>query len=210
MRVRRFSEEAGSTALVRVNLRKALARLPNVPQDSAALCCVQRWHGTDLLWLGAWRGPAVQRTPASADRGTLPGWFPPGPPAEPPPLSRITGGSWPGSANLVANGSFESGSDGPDQWGKPPDGGPHRVTAGFSTDARFGKRSLELTVLENATGDWLGWDSREIPVRPGATYLLSGWLKGMKLQGWAAIHAHFHDARGALTRSGAMVSTQPP
>ena len=57
--------------------------------------------------------------------------------------------------------------------------------------------------------DWVGWDSREIPVKPGATYLLSGWLKGIKLQSWATIHAHFHDAQGALTKSGAMVSTQP-
>ena len=48
-----------------------------------------------------------------------------------------------------------------------------------------------------------------MPVRPGATYLLSGWLKAIKLQGSAAIHAHFHDARGALTKSGAMVGTQP-
>src|ERR1039457_2439401 len=66
-------------------------------------------------------------------------------------------------------------------------------------------------------GDWssdvcssdLGWHSREIPVKPGATYLLSGWLKGIKLQSWAAIHAHFHDDQGTLTKSGAMVSTQP-
>jgi hypothetical protein len=110
---------------------------------------------------------------------------------------------------LAANGSFENGSDGPDQWVKPSEGGPHGVSAGFSSDARFGKRSLELTVLENAREDWVGWDSREIPVKPGAMYLLSGWLKGIKLQGWATIHAHFHDAHGALTKSGAMVSTQP-
>ena len=36
VRVRRFTEETGSTALVRVNLRKALARLPSVASDSAA------------------------------------------------------------------------------------------------------------------------------------------------------------------------------
>ena len=64
-------------------------------------------------------------------------------------------------------------------------------------------------MLENAKGAWIGWDSREIPVKPGAKYLLSGWLKGIKLQSWATIHAHFHNAQGALTQSGAMVSTQP-
>ena len=46
VRVRRFTEEAGSTALVRVNLRKGLARLPGVSLDSTA--CVASCDGTEL------------------------------------------------------------------------------------------------------------------------------------------------------------------
>ena len=209
VRVRCFTEEAGSTALVRVNLRKALARLPGVSWDSAArvassdgvgLPSYSLGRGADLLFsasllplteklfqVGFRKGSQLDTTAVIENYGRL--------------LAS--------SANLTGNGSFENGIDGPDQWHKPATGGPHQITAGFSSDARFGKRALELTALENAKGDWLGWNSREIPVKPGATYLLSGWLKGVKLQSWAAIHAHFHDAQGVLTKSGAMVSTQP-
>jgi hypothetical protein len=207
--VRRFGEGTGSTALVRVNLRKALACLPDVPQDAASrvvsaagaeLPSYRLGRGADLLFsasllpmteelfqVGFHPRPRIEAAAALED------------------YARLLGGG----ANMVPNGSFENGADAPDQWRKPPEGGPHRVTVGLSADAPFGKRSLQLTVLENAKADWIGWDSPEIPVRPGATYLLSGWLKGLKLQGWAAIHAHFHDARGALTSSGAMGSTQP-
>ncbi len=209
VRVRRFSDEAGSNALVRVNLRKALARLPKVPRDSAA--CVASSDGTELTSYGLGRGVdllfstrLLPLTEAIFQVG-----FGPGSPPEAASALEDYGRLLAGSANMAANGSFENGSDVPDRWVKPDNGGPHRVSAGFSSDARFGKRSLELTVLENAREDWVGWDSREIPVKPGATYLLSGWLKGIKLQGWATIHAHFHDAHGALTKSGAMVSTQP-
>jgi hypothetical protein len=209
LRVRRVSQEAGSTALVRVNLRKVLARLPNASSDSTA--CVASSDGVELTSYGLGRGAVLLFSanlhPMSEELFQV--GFRPGSRLAPTAALDDYGRLLASSANLAANGSFESGSDGPDQWLKPANGGAHRVTAGFSSDARFGRRSLELTALENAKGDWLGWDSRDIPVKPGATYLLSGWLKGMRLQRWAAIHAHFHDAQAALTKSGAMVSTQP-
>ena len=209
VRVRRFTEEAGSAALVRVNLRKALARLPGVAWDSAArvassegaeLPSYSLGRDGDLLFSGSLHPLSEEVFQVGFLKGSQ---------VEAAAVSESYGRLLASSANLAGNGSFESGSDGPDQWIKPANGGPHQVTAGFSSDARFGKRAFELTALENVKGDWLGWDSREIPVKPGATYLLSGWLKGSKLQSWAAIHAHFHDAQGALTKSGAMVSTQP-
>ncbi|MGA2660351.1 MAG: hypothetical protein ABSH34_22870, partial [Verrucomicrobiota bacterium] len=209
VRVRRFSQEPGSTALVRVNLRKALARLPNVSSDSAA--CVASSDGVELTSYGLGRGAVLlfsaSLLPMTEELFQV--GFRPESQLAPAAALENYGRLLASSANLAANGNFESGSDGPDQWLKPANGGPHRVTAGFSSDARFGRRSLELTSLENVKGDWLGWDSRDIPVKPGAAYLLSGWLKGIRLQSWAAIHAHFHDAQGALTKSGAMVSTQP-
>jgi hypothetical protein len=209
VRVRHFIEEAGSTALVRVNLRKALARLPGVSLDSTA--CVASSDGTELPSYSLGRGAdllfSASLLPLTEELFQV--GFRKGSQLDAPTVIENYGRLLAGSANLAANGSFENGSDGPDQWIKPANGGPHQVAAGFSSDARFGKRALELTALENAKADWLGWDSREIPVKPGATYLLSGWLKGIKLQSWAAIHAHFHDAQGALTKSGAMVSTQP-
>ena len=209
VRVRRFTEEAGSTGLVRVNLRKALVRLPGVSLHSTA--CVASSDGTELPSYSLGRGAdllfSTSLHPLTEELFQV--GFRKGSQLDATAVIENYGRLQATSANLAANGSFESGSDGPDQWIKPANGGPHRITAGFSSDARFGKRALELTALENAKADWLGWDSREIPVKPGATYLLSGWLKGTKLQSWAAIHAHFHDAQGALTRSGAMVSTQP-
>jgi hypothetical protein len=113
------------------------------------------------------------------------------------------------SANLAPNGSFEQGLAAPEFWRKQANMEGRQFRAGFVTDARFGQRGLELVVPANAKAEWLGWNSVEIPVKPGASYLLSGWLKAIDLQGSAAIHAHFHDDRGALTRSGAMVGTQP-
>jgi len=209
VRVRCFTEKAGSTALVRVNLRKALTRLPGVSLDSAA--CVASSDGVELpsysLGRGAdllFSGSLLPLTEKLFQVG-----FRKGSQLDTTAVIENYGRLLASSANLAGNGSFESGSDGPDQWNKPATGGPHQITVGFSSDARFGKRALELTALENTKGDWLGWNSREIPVKPGATYLLSGWLKGIKLQSWATIHAHFHDAQGALTKSGAMVSTQP-
>jgi len=209
VRVRRFSEEAGSRALVRVNLSEVLARLPGVSRDSAAR--VASGDGAELTSYGLGRGAellfSASLLPMTEELFQV--GFRPGSQLEAAAALEDYGRLLASSANLAPNGSFESGSDGPDQWLKPANGGPHRVMAGFSSDARFGRRSLELTALENAKGDWLGWDSPEIPVKPGATYLLSGWLKGVRLKSWAAIHAHFHDAQGALAKSGAMVSTQP-
>ena len=207
VRVRRF-DAAGSAALVRVNLRRALALLPNLPPNSTP--CVASSEGVALTSYRLGRGGDLlfsANLPPMAEDLFQVGF-------QPAQSSDATSDASEelsnyrrllvGSANLVANGS-----DATDQWLKPPDGGPQQVTAGFSPDAKFGSRSLELTVRDNPKSEWLGWHSREIPVRPGATYLLSGWLKGIGLQSWAAIHAHFHDARGALTKSGAMVSTQP-
>ena len=189
-------------ALVRVNLRKALARLPGVSWDSAA--CVASSDGVELPSYSLGRGADLlfraRLLPLTEELFQV--GFRKGSQLSATAVIESYGRLLDSSANLATNGSFENGSDGPDQWIKPANGGPHQVTAGFSSDARFGKRSLELTALENAKADWLGWDSREIPVKPGATYLLSGWLKGIKLQSWAAIHAHFHDAQGTLTKIG--------
>jgi len=210
VRVRNFDENAVSTTLVRVNLRKALTELPDVPKDSTVRVLSSQGleassyrlgHGANLLFSAALAPTTEEFFQAGFSDDLKHGIDG----LNLDDYARLMASK----ANLVRNASFEDGADRPSPWHKPAEGGPHRVTAGLSSDARFGKRSLELTVLENAQADWLGWDSGEIPVKPGATYLLSGWLKGIKLQSWAAIHAHFHDTNGALARAGAMVSTLP-
>jgi hypothetical protein len=209
VRVRHFDEDSATTALVRVNRRQALVRLPGMSLDSIA--SVASSEGAELTSYTLGRGADLlfnARLATSSEELYQVG-FQPGSSPEAAAILENYGRLLASGVNEVANGSFEKGADGPDQWVKPDIGGPHEVSAGFSRDARFGQRSLELTSLENAQGDWLGWKSREIPVKPGAKYLLSGWLKGLQLQGWATIHAHFHNAQGALTQSGAMISTQP-
>ncbi len=209
VRARSFEDTAGSSRLVRVNLRQALARLPAVPpgstpcvasSDGAELASYSLGAGHDLLFSAHWRAASEQvfqigfrPPPTGARAATLRDY------------ERLLASG----ANLIADGSFEDEIDGDGRWRKPALGGPHQLTARFSGNARFGKRALELNVPENAKADWLGWNSGEIPVKPGATYLLSGWLQGAGLARWATIQAHFHDADGRLTKSGAMVSTQP-
>jgi hypothetical protein len=208
VQVRNLGETRIAPALVRVNLRMALARLPGIPSDAATrvafgegteLAAYRLGRGADLLFkteldaltertfqVGFSREATSGATAALKDYEQL--------------LAS--------DANLVPNGSFERGSDTPEFWSKP-ESGRKQTSAGFGTDAGFGGRCLELVVGENSKADWLGWHSREIPVQPGATYFLSGWLKAVGLKGSATIHAHFHDASGALTKSGAMIGTQP-
>ncbi len=209
VRARSFNERADSNTLIRVNLRKALARLPGLPGDSVARVASSQGrelnsfglgHGRDLMF-------SAPLSPLSEELFQI--GLRPGPPRDAAAVLEDYGRLMTNGANLVVNSSFEEAGNSADLWRKPAEGGPHQVTAGFSSDARFGKRSLELKVLENTKADWVGWNSREIPVKPGATYWLSGWLKAAGLASWATIHAHFHDAKGVLTRSGAMVSTQP-
>jgi hypothetical protein len=111
-------------------------------------------------------------------------------------------------ATLVQNGSFEEGEQAPRFWIEPATAG--NIVARFSKDAWDGDRSVELVVPPDAKPDWVGWRTPEIPVKPGANYLYSGFLKAKGLRGPATLHAHFHNKSGALTRSGAMVGTQPP
>ena len=208
VRVRSFEQEL-SRPLVRVNLREALALLPRTHLDPVPRVATRDGTEQNCFWLGnALDLLFSAELPPNSEELFQIGFAPTG------VTNAIRGLDHyepllDSARNLVPNGNFEQGTDGPNGWIRPAEGGSHRVKAGFSADCRFGSRALELTVADNSQGDWVGWHSREIPVKPGATYLLSGWLKSAGLQSWAAIHAHFHAAHGALTKTGAMVSTQP-
>lgn len=209
VRMRNFRDQPVAQTLVRVNLRAALVKFPGISLD-----CAARVASADGVELPSYRlGPGAELLfpadlPARAEQRCQVG-FAAGATTDAKAVLQDYERLLDSGANLAANGSFESGGATPDHWRMPAAGGPHQVTAGFGNDARFGKRCLELTVRENPALTWLGWYSRDIPVKPGATYLLGGWLKALGLKSSAAIHAHFHDAHGALTKSGAMVGTQP-
>ena len=136
------------TALVRVNLRKAQVHFPGLSPKVAVkvasaegveLPCYSLEGGPDLLFrasLDPWseqlfqlgfRADSKQESTKTTDYEAL-------------LVSTV---------NLVANGSFEDGGGSQDLWVKPTLGGPHQVAAGFSKDARFGKQSLELAVVQN-------------------------------------------------------------
>ncbi len=209
VRVRNFGKEQADRALVRVNLREALARFPGIPAQAAP--CVASSNGVEppAYFLGSGADLLFSASLPPLSEQAFQVGFRESTKVDTTATLKNYEHLLVGSANLAPNGNFESGTVVPDQWVKPDSGGAHQVTARFSNDARFGDRSLEFAVLENSKADWIGWESGQIPVKPGATYLLSGWLKAAGLQSWATIHAHFHDAKGALTKSGAMVSTQP-
>ncbi len=110
--------------------------------------------------------------------------------------------------NLVPGGDFEDAAAIASAWFPPS--GVSGVSFGPSPDAKWGGHSLQLKLMDNPQSAWVGWRSREIPVKPGAAYLLSGYLKAIGLKAPAMIHAHWHDAAGNLTASGAFSSTSPP
>ncbi|MCX7825020.1 MAG: DUF4091 domain-containing protein, partial [Verrucomicrobiae bacterium] len=75
-------------------------------------------------------------------------------------------------------------------------------------DARFGRRSAKFTVPADANPNWTGWRSGPIPIQPGASYLLSGWLKSQGVDGEARLHAHLLGKDGKVVRGG-FLGTQP-
>lgn len=207
--VRNFSALAASPALVRVSLASVRARLPGLPRAAAPRVLAS--DGTEKGGAPLCLGPdllfAADLPPLSEQSFQVA--FGPGkkPKAAGTPMEyeRLLNGPY----NLITNGNFERGSGAPEAFLRPALGGVLGVAASFSTEARFGRRALELTVSSNTAAEWVGWRSQPIAVKPGASYLLSGWLKARALKGDATIYAHFHDAAGALCKSGAMVSTSP-
>ena len=203
---RNFSEQALAHALVRVNLRYALARLPNVAHDAGVRVLDGEGQEAAAYRLGKGGDVLIESVlPGRTEAGFHVGFRPGKAEAVASEVEYERLLSSP--ANLVPNGSFERGAGEPEGFLKPRVGAGSKVSAGFSQDAKFGGRSLELTVPGDAAAGWVGWNSQPIAVKAGATYFLSGWLKGVGLKASASIHAHFHDAKGGLCKSGAMAST---
>jgi len=81
--------------------------------------------------------------------------------------------------------------------------------AGVTNDAVLGKVALHFAVPASLAGQWIGWRSDHLRVRAGGHYYLGGFLKGTGLSREATIHAHWHNAAGALVTNHAYVSTRP-
>ncbi|MBM3889949.1 MAG: hypothetical protein FJ388_12610, partial [Verrucomicrobia bacterium] len=111
-----------------------------------------------------------------------------------------------GPQNLAPNPSFERGTKRPEGWQAPRDAAG-KFTARLSDDARLGKHSAEFTVPKGAPQSWIGWRSGAIPIQPGATYLLSAWLKSQGVDGEARLHAHLLGKDGKVAAGGHLSTT---
>ncbi len=201
---RNFSGQSIGSALVHLDLRPAFAKLPASQSEAQLLV---RGGATNLpaFWLDGKRDllfpanlPAKSECEFRVGFKTAAGGPTDSPTNEYPKLLAS-------SVNLAPGGDFENGAAVSNAWRLPnPVAG---ISFGLSRDGKFGQHCLELTVPANPQENWIGWRSREIPVKPGATYLFSGYLKAVGLKGSAALHAHWHERSGKLTATGPFAST---
>ena len=131
VRVRRFSEEPAAAALIRVNMRKVIARLPEVSPDSVP--CVASLEGGELASYSLGQGAdllfGASLAPLSEELFQI--GFHAGKRVDSATVIESHARLLASGANLVPNCSFEMGGEGPDQWIKPASGGPNRVTGRF-------------------------------------------------------------------------------
>jgi hypothetical protein len=112
-----------------------------------------------------------------------------------------------GPRNLVRNPSFEQGEKLPDDWtgGAAPKG----VTYGLDTPGKLGNRAARLDVAPEVPEEWRGWH-QTVPVRPGRTYLYSGWMKCRGVgEAGVKLHAHLLDAQGKVSPHGGYTAVGP-
>lgn len=77
------------------------------------------------------------------------------------------------SVNLIANGSFESGTTAPTGWVKEYWGSPV-PTFTYPAAGNGGSRAVSITLGANSTGD-ANWQTTAVAVTPGSTYTYSTW-----------------------------------
>ncbi len=111
--------------------------------------------------------------------------------------------------NLVANDNFEQGRPLPEAW-RPTGPAEGKDGVRFSADdpgrPDLGSACARMDVPEGLPESWRGWH-QTVPIRPGATYLLSAWLKGENLSGGdARVHVHLRKADGSLAATSGMTS----
>jgi hypothetical protein len=206
---RNFDRQSASPALVRVNLRFAQARLPGLGANPAVRVMAGDGREVPAFRMGRSGDLLIPADLPPCSEQQFHVGFRPGTQVDSAAFDQDYQRLLASPANLLPNGSAELGAEAPEGFVKPKLGAGSKVVVSTSADARFGRRSLELTVPADAPLNWVGWTSRPLPVKPGANYLLSGWLKAVGLKGSAVIHVHFHDAKGGLCKSGAMASSNP-
>ena len=106
-------------------------------------------------------------------------------------------------ANLVRNADFEAGGDELPNWPTSTERERKR-TFNFRVAAGgvVGDRCIEMTVPPTAALRWSGWRQFQVPVNPGASYLLAGYLKTKRVtDGSARLHGHWMTKESKLATS---------
>ena len=96
----------------------------------------------------------------------------------------------------VQNGSLENGA------GATPAGWMHdygdaqHVASWITERAHTGTHALKLWVAEGAAPTWISTRQSDIAIRPGAHYILSGWVKAENVSagGYAGLYIHVGNA----------------
>ena len=230
IRVQNFSHTARGTGLISVDLTAATARWSRTMDLSAARVtdggqpvpsyCLGKallFEGrvepmcrkTFYIYFRRATAPAKTAQPGVqqyAANPAMPGGELPTAAASvtPADYARLLRSPW----NCVRNADFAAGDPLPEKWlgaVKPRPGG---VEMACSAPGLFGKRCVRTTVPASIKADWVGW-RQDVPVTPGKSYLLAGWLKCQALDGSLQIHAHYRNARGELCRTRQMTGAGP-
>jgi hypothetical protein len=90
----------------------------------------------------------------------------------------------------VVNGSVEQGhGETPEGWAHDPADAAHRASWSLE-NPRSGKRCLKTVVVAGAEPTWISTRQRDIPIRGGARYRMTAWVKAENVQGQVGWYIH--------------------
>jgi len=94
------------------------------------------------------------------------------------------------------NGGFESGQEQPAGWSTGSTDEHHRAT--WETAGGRNGRCVKVEVDAGAEPTWVQWSQHNIPVTPGRSYKVSGWVRGENVVGRAGWFVHVNGERPQL------------
>lgn len=112
-------------------------------------------------------------------------------------------------ADLVKNGSFETGSPLPDHWTTTGNDGFVSYALETGDHLSTGGRSARIAVRPGAPDKWRGWTQR-IRVMPGRSYLVAARVRCQDVPDDVRIHVHLRTEDGRLAGPAAIQNIGPP
>ncbi|MDO4571083.1 MAG: DUF4091 domain-containing protein [Planctomycetia bacterium] len=106
------------------------------------------------------------------------------------------------SVRAFSNGSFERNDDSrPAVWTFDVQDEEHKISL-VRERAYHGDFCIRTEVKQGAELSWIGARQKDISVRPGQKYRLSGWTKGENVHGYAGWFIHIGNARNGMVANG--------